>query len=248
MTWLRARTPEQIEERRRAILEAAAGLFSELGYESVRLAAIATRAGISKSNLYRYFESKEQMFLELHQRDVESWVSALDTELRGDGRRDDPEAFVEHWVATLRAHPRYVALIPLLASALERNVGVDAVAAFKSGLMVSVRRAEAAVRFALPGLSGSDPFHLIRTGHALAAGLWPMAHPLPVMQQVLARPEFAHLAVDFWRELSTALRALVHGFLRTAHPATDVATTAGNTNAAPEARSPTRASRPASGA
>lgn len=48
--------------RRHAILEAAAGMFAELGYERVSMAALAARTGRSKATLYKYFESKEALF------------------------------------------------------------------------------------------------------------------------------------------------------------------------------------------
>jgi len=49
-------------ERRRAILDVAASMFAELGYERVSMAAIAARTGRSKATLYNHFESKEALF------------------------------------------------------------------------------------------------------------------------------------------------------------------------------------------
>ena len=47
MAWQRARNPEQKEQRRVAILDAAATLFEQGGLDNVSLNAIATEAGIS---------------------------------------------------------------------------------------------------------------------------------------------------------------------------------------------------------
>ena len=41
------------------------------------LAGIAARAGIDKSALLRYFETREQIFLELTAREWPAWVQAL---------------------------------------------------------------------------------------------------------------------------------------------------------------------------
>ena len=59
----RARQPEQKELRREAILEAATELLAEKGLHDISLSAIARRAKLSKANLYRYFESREAIFL-----------------------------------------------------------------------------------------------------------------------------------------------------------------------------------------
>ncbi|MCJ7521327.1 MAG: TetR/AcrR family transcriptional regulator, partial [Dehalococcoidia bacterium] len=49
-------------QRRQQIFEAAAELFSHSGYHGVTVDAIARRAGISKGNLYWYFNSKREIF------------------------------------------------------------------------------------------------------------------------------------------------------------------------------------------
>lgn len=49
-------------KRRQTILDVAAGMFAELGYERVSMAAIAAGTGCSKATLYSYFQSKEALF------------------------------------------------------------------------------------------------------------------------------------------------------------------------------------------
>src|SRR5688572_21180446 len=47
---------------RQAIVRAAAAALAEGGYEGATLAAVATEAGTSIGNLYKYFANKEQLF------------------------------------------------------------------------------------------------------------------------------------------------------------------------------------------
>lgn len=47
----------------RAILSAATELFARDGFEAVSVGAIAERAGVSKSNVFHHFVSKEELFL-----------------------------------------------------------------------------------------------------------------------------------------------------------------------------------------
>lgn len=55
---MRAKT----ETRRQAILDAAAEVFKEMGFERATMAAICERLGYSKATLYNYFGSKEELF------------------------------------------------------------------------------------------------------------------------------------------------------------------------------------------
>lgn len=53
------------EERREAIIEAAALLFQEVGYERASMNELTRRLGGSKATLYGYFPSKEELFVEV---------------------------------------------------------------------------------------------------------------------------------------------------------------------------------------
>ncbi|MCI0995190.1 TetR/AcrR family transcriptional regulator [Pseudomonas corrugata] len=51
------------EVKRDAILQAATEVFQEHGFERASMAQVSARIGGSKSTLYRYFSSKEELFL-----------------------------------------------------------------------------------------------------------------------------------------------------------------------------------------
>ena len=53
------------EASERAILNAALALFAELGYEQASIRKIAAKVGYSPAAIYRYFASKEEIFLTL---------------------------------------------------------------------------------------------------------------------------------------------------------------------------------------
>lgn len=52
------------EEKRQAILEIAAEVFRESGFERASMSEICARVGGSKATLYSYFPSKEELFFE----------------------------------------------------------------------------------------------------------------------------------------------------------------------------------------
>ena len=66
------------DERRARILEAAARVFAERGYERAAMDEIAERAGITKPIVYRHFGSKRDLYLsliELHSGDLMSFMT-----------------------------------------------------------------------------------------------------------------------------------------------------------------------------
>jgi AcrR family transcriptional regulator len=65
------------QERRQKILAAASELFGANPYDSVQMRDVASRAEVGKPTLYRYFPSKEELFLEV----FKSGLDRLDSEV-----------------------------------------------------------------------------------------------------------------------------------------------------------------------
>ena len=74
IAYQRARSPEQKAERTEQILSAAEAMLAE-GQDSSALSlnVLAKRAGMAKSNIYRYFESREAVLLALLEDRTARW-------------------------------------------------------------------------------------------------------------------------------------------------------------------------------
>lgn len=81
MTFQRARSEEQREIRRRAILDTTAAMLDEMPVAEVSLNELSRRVGLAKSNVLRYFESREAVLLELMDDFLGTWLVALADEL-----------------------------------------------------------------------------------------------------------------------------------------------------------------------
>jgi len=58
-------TDQLVLPTRERLLQAAQGLIEEGGYGAASVAAIAERAGVAAGTLYRHFESKQELFVEV---------------------------------------------------------------------------------------------------------------------------------------------------------------------------------------
>ena len=81
MTFQRARSEEQREIRRRTILDTAAAMLDEMPVAEVSLNELSRRVGLAKSNVLRYFESREAVLLELLDDFLGRWLAELADEL-----------------------------------------------------------------------------------------------------------------------------------------------------------------------
>jgi AcrR family transcriptional regulator len=86
------------QERRQKILSAAAELFGTQPYDGVQMRDVAARADVGKPTLYRYFPSKEELFLEV----FKSGLDRLETEIAAIlNDRDHPRRALERLLHAL---------------------------------------------------------------------------------------------------------------------------------------------------
>jgi len=207
-TFQRARKPEEIQARRDTLLAAAAELFDAEGPLGAGLNAIAARAGFTKSNVYRYFESREEVLLSLFLAEMELLIPALSESIAA-APEGDLDAVAHAVAQQFASRPRLGHLTSILSSTLEANVSEDTIVTVKRTMGGMAAEMAAALRTRLPRASAEDALWAITMIGGLVAGLWPGAHPAPAAERVLSRPEFAGHRPNIERDLPRAVRAIL---------------------------------------
>ena len=87
---------EQRAMRQKQIIEAAMSLALESGAPSVTVAAVAKRAGISRSLVYEYFSSSADLIADLVLEELEHYRERLMSAVHG---VEDPFVYIELWIA-----------------------------------------------------------------------------------------------------------------------------------------------------
>jgi AcrR family transcriptional regulator len=84
----RPRSPELEARRRSQILDTAAKVFAGFGFAATDVQVIADRIGVGKGTVYRYFPTKEALFLAAVERGLAELTAEMDAVL--DQPADDP--------------------------------------------------------------------------------------------------------------------------------------------------------------
>jgi AcrR family transcriptional regulator len=214
----RARTPEAKRARQEAILAAAARLAAASSVREVTASAIADEVGMHKSAMLRYFETREDIFLDLSASAWGEWSTAVCAELEDFAARLTLERDqIVHEVAALLAHslvarPLFCDLLAHTPLNLERNVSLEKVKVFKT-------RALAAVAEIGSGLCTVTPLRLdqarsvVATATSMAGAMWQMAAPGTKLRDFYeAEPELTHAIVDVEPGLTDIIDALITGY------------------------------------
>ncbi|QPH53852.1 TetR family transcriptional regulator [Pontivivens ytuae] len=204
----RARSPEHKEVRRRMILDAAARVLERDGFNGTSLNAIAQEAGVVKSGLYRYFESREEILLELLVADVQDLCNAFE-------QRIDGQSSVSH-VADVMAEcfierPQLCLLTSRMASVLEHNITGDTIRGMKRRLNACSAQVADSLCRAIPHWQPEEAHRGLMMLYMMIAGLYPMTHPPEHVAVVLREPEFCDNVPDFEPTVRFAAQAMLRG-------------------------------------
>jgi len=201
----RARQPKQIEQRQEAILEAALVLFQKKGLENVTLADIAEKGGTVKSNIYRYFDSREHIYLRVLQRQASEWEKGVMPALEALKRKGTAQKVAEVLTRSFIQSVGYSTLITVINPVLEKALSPELVMDFRTAFFERRKRLAQALAAALPDTHAEKTFPLTLHIFTHVAGLWPLCHPSSESEKLLEDPEHLHLNLDFEIEMTRFL-------------------------------------------
>jgi AcrR family transcriptional regulator len=208
-TYQRARRPEQKEERRAAILDAARELAADRAVRDITLTDIAKHVGMAKSAVLRYFETREEVYLHLIAEEWKDYVVAAEKRIRRSAQT--PAGVAKAIAATYAERPLFCDLTGEMPAALERNVSAATAVQYKTASMHAVQQLGAVVAATL-GISEKKGQTLVGNAALFVGGLWDSCNPPPAVVDALP-PEYRHFLVEFEPRLREAIEAMAVGFL-----------------------------------
>lgn len=218
MTFQRARSEEQRESRRRAILDTTAAMLTEMPVAALSLNELSRRVGLAKSNVLRYFESREAVLLELLDDFLGTWLAGLAEELNAG---IEPQAALEVRADQLaRILSQSLAdrmvlcdLFGAQGGVLEHNVSVEVVKRHKRSSLAKLAGMSELLRGHVPELGeGAQLFCLLSllSAGALAAYTPP---PPSLLAAYANEPALGALHMSLHDALRSAITSTLLGVL-----------------------------------
>jgi len=207
----RARTDIQKDERKEAICKAAITLFKRSGYEQVSFNGIAAEAKFTKSNMYRYFSSKEEIFLTIFADLFQDWQKEYIKRLKACKQNEDIHTFSLSWVGSFLEYPKFLDLIPILFISLERNSSYEQLVKFKTLSRNLLFEIACEISRIYPNLQGEKAFKLLNLCYAVTSTFWSANSQNEALEKIYLQEEFKEMKPDFDRDLIEAIEIIVKG-------------------------------------
>lgn len=214
----RARTDEQRDQRRHEILTTTLRLLAGQRVADISLNEIARQVGLAKSNVLRYFGSRETIMLVLLAQEYDAWVDDIASAMPLAIDPDPVERAAGILAASAAARPLLCELLTAAPTVLEHNVTPDEVIAFKLAVQASMARLLASLAPQLGPWDSHRQGIFLGGLHALVTGYWALTHPSPALTEAMNRePRIQALPHGMEAGTREALATLITG-LMARHP------------------------------
>lgn len=172
MTWKRARSEDQIESRIREITDATARLYEKVPFDEITFAMIARESGFTRSNLYKYFKTVEEILLEILKNDLTDW--RIEVERRIKDQSWNVDQFSRRWMTILLDRGRMVGLLTILHTNLEKNASLEKLTDFKAHTIKQWKAMSKNLADALAFEDEQAAFRFLFAQMAVIIGVFPM--------------------------------------------------------------------------
>ena len=123
-------SPELTEARRTEIMEACKGLYEQMTFKEVNLKEIGKVTSFTRTSIYNYFESKEEIFLAIFEDEYLKWMQDLQ-EIIDDGKILPREKLAKKLAETLGRRKLMLKLLSVNLYDMEENSRMECLVRFK---------------------------------------------------------------------------------------------------------------------
>lgn len=212
MDFLRARTKEQIEQRRLDILQSCDALFEAGGYENVNIKAISEMTTITRSSIYTYYKTKDEMLMDLLIMELDQWKE----DLLIWGAETAPltcEEFARQFTDILVRHDKMLQYYCLLYTLLEKNCRIEKMVEFKKQAIPVAETTVQIIMQNFPILTIRDASEISEQIIAFLLGLYPSSHLTPKQKEAILLSQTEYQPPEFHSTCVKGIEAFLLRYL-----------------------------------
>ena len=169
---MRKVTPEQIAQKREEIINACEQLYHTMSFREITLKEIGSITSFSRPTIYNYFETKEEIFLALFQREYDRWNEEL-TAILHENEHLSKEQLSEKIASSLAGRQQLLKLLSMNNYDMEANSRQELLTSFKQSYGRSMRLVCNLLEKFCPDMSVSDIQNFIYTFFPFMFGIYP---------------------------------------------------------------------------
>ena len=165
-------SPELTEARREEIICACERLYQTMSFKEITIKEIGNATSFTRTSIYNYFQTKEEIFLALLQREYELWIASL-KERMAQTETMTKDEFADMMAHSLEARAQLLKIMSMNHYDMETGSRSEHLAAFKAVYGESIRTVTAGLNKYFPDMTVSEKQDFIYTFFPFMFGIYP---------------------------------------------------------------------------
>ena len=184
-------SPERTEKRKLEIMEACGKLYQTMSFREISLKDISAMTSFSRTSIYNYFHTKEEIFLAIFEAEYERWVASLKKILQLPAPLDRKTMAVK-LATSLNRRQRLLKLLSMNLYDMEENSRPERLASFKVAFGKAMRTMEEILRKFRPEMTERDRQEFLYVFFPFMYGIYPYAEVTERQKQAMAQAGIAY--------------------------------------------------------
>lgn len=182
------RSEAKIVARREEIINACQRLYSKMSFKEITLKEISKETTFSRTSIYNYFQTKEEIFLSLLKREYDFWVADLKSVCEASDSMESVD-FAEALAKSLEKRAQLLKILSMNHYDLEENCRIEHLVSFKQSYGSALKQVEAILIKFFPKMDSTKRRDFIYTFFPFMFGIYPYTVVSEKQKKAMAESE-----------------------------------------------------------
>lgn len=205
------RVSEELTNARKAeIINACAKLYDTKNFKEITLKEIGEKTSFTRTSIYNYFQTKEEIFLALLQQEYEKWIVDLN-EMLHNNKTMSAEQFADSLARSLEKRERLLKLMSMNHYDMEANSRMENLVAFKTVYGNSMRTVTSCLQKFFPRMTAGDIQEFIYAFFPFLFGVYPYTVVTDKQKEAMEKANANYVFLSIYEITKSIVRKLLQG-------------------------------------
>ena len=201
-------TPETVAQRRDEIVAACEQLYQTMSFKDITLKEISSVTSFSRPTIYNYFQTKEEIFLALFEREYDRWNEDLEKILSSDKAFSRTE-LAGQIAKSLERRTQLLKLLSMNNYDMEENSREELLASFKRAYGKSLMMFREILRKHVSGMSDAEIEQIMYVFFPFMFGIYPYAEVTAKQKDAMKEAEIDYKYQSIYEITYNCLKRLL---------------------------------------
>ncbi len=168
-------SPELTNARKEEIINACERLYNTMSFKEITIKEIGEATSFTRTSIYNYFQTKEEIFLALLKREYELWVAELN-EITEKNNTLTAEEFADKLARSLENRPRLLKIMSMNHYDMETGSRDENLAEFKVAYGKALQTVAVCLDKFFPNMTSDEKQDFIYTFFPFMFGIYPYTY------------------------------------------------------------------------